>query len=77
MTKHEILEEDFVSLQKTYDFSLLKNSCVFVTGATGLLGSQILLFLDFLNRTENYSMNLVGLIRNEEKAKKVFKVFLL
>lgn len=72
MTKHEILEEDFVSLQKTYDFSLLKNSCVFVTGATGLLGSQILLFLDFLNRTENYSMNLVGLIRNEEKAKKVF-----
>ena len=72
MTKYDILEEDFLSLQKTYDFSLLKNSCVFVTGATGLLGCQILLFLDFLNRTENYSMNLIGLIRNEEKAKIVF-----
>ena len=72
MTKYDFLEEDFLSLQKTYDFSLLKNSCVFVTGATGLLGSQILLFLDFLNRTENYSMNLIGLIRNEEKAKIVF-----
>ncbi len=72
MTKFEILEEDFSSLKTSFDFSLLKNSSVFVTGATGLLGSQILLFLDYLNRTENYSMTLIGLIRNEDKAKKVF-----
>ena len=72
MTKFETLEEDFLSLKKSFDFSLLKNSRVFVTGATGLLGSQILLFLDYLNRTENYSMTLIGLIRNEDKAKKVF-----
>ena len=72
MTKFEILEEDFLSLKKSFDFSLLKNSRVFVTGATGLLGSQILLFLVYLNRTENYSMTLFGLIRNIDKAKKVF-----
>ncbi len=72
MTKFEILEEDFLSIKKSFDFSLLKNSSVFVTGATGLLGSQILLFLDYLNRTEQYSMTLIGLIRNEDKAKKVF-----
>ncbi len=72
MTKFEILEEDFSSLKKTFDFSPLKNSSVFVTGATGLLGSQILLFLDFLNRTESFSMKLIGLIRKEEKAKNVF-----
>jgi len=72
MTKFEILEEDFSSLKGSFDFSALRNSSVFVTGATGLLGSQILLFLDFLNRMENYSMKLVGLIRNEEKAQKVF-----
>ena len=72
MTKFEILEEDFSSLKTSFDFSLLKNSSVFVTGATGLLGSQILLFLDYLNRTENYSMKLFGLIRNIDKAKKVF-----
>lgn len=72
MTKFEILEEDFLSIKKSFDFSFLKNSSVFVTGATGLLGSQILLFLDFLNRTENFSIQLFGLIRNEEKAKKVF-----
>ena len=72
MTKFEILEEDFSSLKTSFDFSLLKNSNVFVTGATGLLGSQILLFLDYLNRTENYAMTLIGLIRNEGKAKKVF-----
>lgn len=72
MTKFEILEEDFFSIKKSFNFSLLKNSSVFVTGATGLLGSQILLFLDYLNRTENYSMKLFGLIRNIDKAKKVF-----
>lgn len=72
MTKFEILEEDFSSLKGSFDFSALRNSSVFVTGATGLLGSQILLFLDFLNRTENYSMKLIGLIRNEGKAQKVF-----
>ncbi len=72
MTKFEILEEDFLSIKESFDFSLLKKSSVFVTGATGLLGSQILLFLDFLNRTENYSMKLFGLIRNVDKAKKVF-----
>ncbi len=72
MTKFEILEEDFSTLKTSFDFSVLKKSSVFVTGATGLLGSQILLFLDYLNRTENYSMTLIGLIRNEEKAKKVF-----
>lgn len=72
MTKFEILEEDFSSLKTFFDFSVLKKSSVFVTGATGLLGSQILLFLDYLNRTENYSMTLIGLIRNEDKAKKVF-----
>lgn len=72
MTKFEILEEDFSSLKTSFDFSMLKNSNVFVSGATGLLGSQILLFLDYLNRTEKYSMKLFGLIRNIDKAKKVF-----
>ena len=72
MTKFEILEEDFSSIRKSFDFSELKNSSVFVTGATGLLGSQILLFLDFLNRTENYSIKLYGLVRNLEKAERIF-----
>ena len=72
MNKFDIFEEDFLSLKHTFDFSLLRNSSVFVTGATGLIGSQILLFLDYLNRTEDYSMMLIGLIRNENKAKEVF-----
>ncbi|MBR4326766.1 MAG: NAD(P)-dependent oxidoreductase [Bacteroidales bacterium] len=73
MTKFEILEEDFSSLKKSFDFSLLKNSSILITGATGLIGSQMLLFLDYLNRTENYSMTLIGLIRSKDKAKKVFE----
>lgn len=73
MTKNEILESDFSFIKSHYDFSKLKNTTIFVTGATGLIGSQMLLFLDFLNRTENYSIRLLGLVRNIDKAQKVFE----
>ena len=46
---NEILKEDFENILKNYNFDELKSSVFFVTGATGLIGSQILLFLDFLN----------------------------
>ena len=68
----KILEEDFATIAEKYDFSALKGSSVLVTGATGLLGSQILLFLDFLNRTRYFGTKLYAFCRSEEKAKKVF-----
>ena len=69
---NEILKEDFENILKNYNFDELKNSVFFVTGATGLIGSQILLFLDFLNEKQNLNIKLFGLARNREKAKKVF-----
>ena len=67
-----ILRDDFLRLFAEYDFSELREKTFFVTGATGLLGSQILLFLDFLNQTQNYGMKLYGLVRNMEKVKRTF-----
>ncbi len=69
---NEILKKDFEKIAEDYDFSSLKNKSVLVTGATGLLGSQILLFLDYMNQKENYGIKLHGLVRNKEKVSKVF-----
>ena len=69
---NEIFKEDFENILKNYNFDELKSSVFFVTGATGLIGSQILLFFDFLNEKKNLNIKLFGLARNREKAKKVF-----
>lgn len=50
----------------------LKNSTVFVTGATGLLGSQVVWALACMNRMQNSNIQIVAMARNEEKVKKVF-----
>ncbi len=45
---------------------------VFVTGATGLLGSQIVKALACLNRLKNAGIHILAFVRNEEKARTVF-----
>ncbi|MBP5437476.1 MAG: NAD(P)-dependent oxidoreductase [Treponema sp.] len=72
MVKSNILNEDFANIASRYDFLALKNKSVFVTGSTGLLGSQLVLFMDYLNQTKNFGINIYALCRSEEKAKKVF-----
>lgn len=72
MTQNKILLEDFTQVAKKYDFSELKNSSVFITGSTGLLGSQLVLFLDYLNQIQNYKVNIYALVRSQEKAERVF-----
>ena len=72
MTKNKILIEDFASIAEHYDFSALKNTSVFITGSTGLLGSQLVLFLDYLNQTQAYQTKIYALVRSKEKAQRVF-----
>lgn len=73
MTQNKILLEDFLQVTRNYDFSALKNSSVFITGSTGLLGSQIVLFLDYLNQTLGYNIKIIALVRSKEKAERVFE----
>ena len=72
MTQNKILLEDFAEVAKNYDFSTLKNSSVFITGSTGLLGSQLVLFLDYLNQTQEYGIKINALVRSKEKVERVF-----
>lgn len=71
-TKNNILLQDIQQVVRSVDLSELKNSSIFVTGATGLLGSFIIRVLLYLNKTENYNVQIFALIRNKEKAEKVF-----
>lgn len=68
----ELLERDFLEICSEYNFDELNNSSVLVTGATGLIGSQVLLFLDFLNRKKDLNIKLIALCRNKQKALSIF-----
>lgn len=70
--KNNILLEDIQQIVKSVDLSELKNSSVFVTGATGLIGSFVIRVLLYLNRELDFNVNIIGLIRNKDKAEKVF-----
>lgn len=72
MKNNSILSQDFAQVVHDYDFSEVKGNSVLVTGSTGLLGSQLVLFMDYLNQTKNYGIKIYALCRSEEKAKRVF-----
>lgn len=67
-----ILLDDFTYISAHYDFSALKEKSIFITGATGLLGKQLVLFLSFLNETQSYNTQIFAFVRSIEKAKSVF-----
>lgn len=69
-----ILQEDLEQLVQdtSVPFDMLKNKTVFVTGATGLLGSQIVKALACANRMKDTGIRILTMVRSQEKAKKVF-----
>ena len=54
----------------------LKNANILITGANGLIASNLVEALMFLNEKKNLSMSIYALCRTEEKAKKRFIEFL-
>ena len=47
------------------DFSLFENKSIFITGASGLVGSTIIDILMFLNEKFNYNINIYGTFSSE------------
>lgn len=71
--KDEILRQDMEEIAGDKELAdRLKNSAVFITGATGLLGSQAVLALACMNRMQNSKIRIIAMARSEEKVKKVF-----
>lgn len=54
----------------------LKNKKILVTGANGLIASNLVETLLYLNNDMDFSMDIYALCRNEEKAKKRFDNFM-
>lgn len=54
----------------------LKDKTVLITGANGMLATYFIYVLMYLNETKKFNTNVIALVRNEEKSRKIFKDFL-
>lgn len=68
-----ILQKDIEEIaQSSIPVDQLDGKTVFVTGATGLIGSQVIKALACCNRIKNLNIKILAYVRSREKAKKVF-----
>lgn len=72
-----IIQQDLEQIIKSrlIDWESFKNKTVLVSGANGMLPSYMVETLLYLNEEHDYNVKVVALVRNLEKAKKVFSDF--
>lgn len=72
-----IIKEDigYIANSKMIDWQELKGKSVFITGGTGLIGSQIALALAEYDKINNAEIKIYILARNREKAEKLFSEY--
>ena len=65
--KDTILQQDMEELASNPMLAeQLKNSTVFITGATGLIGSQVVFALAFMNQKQNTNIRIVAMARDRK-----------
>ncbi|MDE6209834.1 MAG: NAD-dependent epimerase/dehydratase family protein [Lachnospiraceae bacterium] len=75
--KNVCLEDyKYISEDKNIPWEKLENATVLVTGATGLIGISIIKALLFYEQNNRIGLKIVGLVRNKEKALKIYEDFL-
>ncbi|MDD5952288.1 MAG: NAD-dependent epimerase/dehydratase family protein [Oscillospiraceae bacterium] len=68
-----VMQEDLEEVANDQTLlNLLKQKTIFVTGATGLIGSQVVKALCIMNRLHQAGIKVIALCRSEEKARSVF-----
>lgn len=72
MTQSVLLEDFDEILNSELKIDQFKNQSIFITGATGLIGSLLVKFLLYANEQRNLNVNIYAMIRNQEKANKIF-----
>ncbi len=69
----QVVQDDLsVIYTQTADWEKLKNKTVLVTGATGMLASYFSFMLIYLNKFYQFNIQILLLVRNKEKALKIF-----
>lgn len=71
--ENKIWQEDIQKLLQEEIFDFYKNSSILITGATGLIGSWLVFSFLAANRIKNSNNKIYALVRDFEKAKKLFK----
>lgn len=66
------VEQDIIEIYKMLNWKEFKGKSFFITGATGLIGSTIVLSLIYADKQQNLGLKITVLTRNIEKAKKLF-----
>lgn len=67
------VQQDILEIvEKKELFDIFRKKTVFVTGATGLIGSMFIKTLHMANELYDLSIEIIGQIRNQEKAKDIF-----
>lgn len=69
---HEMIIEEIKEVAKHFSFKEeLKNKSILITGGTGLIGSYLIRTLQYLNRTEQLNIKILGVARSREKVQKL------
>ena len=69
----DILRQDIEEIAKISQLTeRLRQKTVFVTGATGLIGSQIVLALACMNRVSDAKLRIAAMVRSRQKAERIF-----
>lgn len=73
-TDQNLYKEDmeYILQSKFFDWNVLKNSTILVTGGTGLIGSTVINSLIYANIKEKYGIKILSLVRNIKKAEQIF-----
>lgn len=77
LVRDRVMWEDLEMLASAdLPFSAFIGKKILVTGATGLLGSQLVKSLLHMNAKQNLNLSVIAMVRNEEKAHRVFEAYL-
>lgn len=71
--QNKIVQEDMQEILKDIEVNSLKDKTILITGATGMLATYLVYFLNYLNIIENLNIKIIGIVRNKEKAIRIFK----
>ena len=72
--ENKILEEDLerIVASEFIDWDGFRDSSVFITGGTGLIGQTVINALLYANKARNLGIRITALVRNREKAEMLF-----
>ncbi|MBE6111097.1 MAG: NAD(P)-dependent oxidoreductase, partial [Erysipelotrichaceae bacterium] len=69
----ETLHEDYeVFAEKISRYSFPAHAVILITGATGLIGVNLVRSLLYANRTRHLGLRMIAWCRSEEKARKIY-----